>query len=135
VAGMPTIRVAAALVRNDRGQALLVRKRGTVMFMNPGGKYEPGETAAQTLVRELEEELGLVVTESDLAYLGFFETDAANEPGHALEAEVFAVSIAASVEAVIVAQAEIAELRWVDPVSPGDLPLAPLARDHILPLA
>jgi mutator protein MutT len=126
----PVIRVVAALIRNDRGEVLLVRKRGTSMFMNPGGKYEPGETAPETLVRELSEELGVTVHESALDYLGFFTTDAANEPGHILEAEVFAVRLAGAVEPL----AEIDELRWVDPAALGDLPVAPLARDHIFRL-
>ncbi|MHB9005113.1 MAG: NUDIX hydrolase, partial [Coriobacteriia bacterium] len=53
------IRVAAALIVDEGGRILLVRKRGTTVFMQPGGKYEPGETAAETLSRELHEELGL----------------------------------------------------------------------------
>ena len=52
------IRVAAALIVDDGGRLLLVRKSGTSVFMQPGGKYEPGETGAQTLARELHEELG-----------------------------------------------------------------------------
>jgi len=120
----PLIRVVAALVTRANGDVLLVRKRGTRLFMNPGGKYEPGETAPQTLVRELNEELGLVVSESSLTYLGFFETDAANEAGHALEAEVYALTTTEPVSPL----AEIEELRWVDPTALGDAPVAPLVR-------
>jgi 8-oxo-dGTP diphosphatase len=119
----PVIKVAAAVIRNSDGDMLLVRKRGTTMFMNPGGKFEKGETSRQTLVRELHEEIGVVVTEDDLDYVGFFETDAANEPGHALEADVFDVAITGTVEPL----AEIVELVWVDPARIGDLPIAPLA--------
>ncbi len=118
----PVIRVVAACITNAAGELLLVRKRGTAAFMNPGGKYEPGETAPQTLVRELHEELGLVIAEADLEYVGSFETDAANEPGHLLEAEVYRFVSAASVAPL----AEIEELRWVDPADLGSTVVAPL---------
>ena len=34
----PTISVVAALIRDGDGRVLLVRKRGTAAFMQPGGK-------------------------------------------------------------------------------------------------
>ena len=37
------ISVVAALIRDERGRVLLVRKRGTAVFMQPGGKRHPGE--------------------------------------------------------------------------------------------
>ncbi|MBB4242699.1 MULTISPECIES: NUDIX domain-containing protein [Rhizobium] len=48
-----TIRIAAALVLRPDGKTLLVRKRGTIAFMQPGGKIEPRETAEAAVVREL----------------------------------------------------------------------------------
>jgi 8-oxo-dGTP diphosphatase len=122
----PIIRVVAAYITNPAGELLLVRKRGTDAFMNPGGKYELGETAPQTLVRELGEELGLVIAEADLDYVGSFETDAANEPGHLLEAEVYRFVLETSVSPL----AEIEELRWVDPRALGSTTVAPLV--HLL---
>jgi 8-oxo-dGTP pyrophosphatase MutT (NUDIX family) len=41
---VPTIRIAAALIDDDSGRMLLVRKAGTPWFMQAGGKIEPGET-------------------------------------------------------------------------------------------
>ncbi|MDQ4110455.1 MAG: NUDIX domain-containing protein, partial [Actinomycetota bacterium] len=38
---------------------LTVRKNGTTKFMLPGGKLEPGESAAEAAVREVAEELGV----------------------------------------------------------------------------
>lgn len=126
----PVIRIVAALIRDDAGRVLLVRKRGTTMFMQPGGKYEPGESAREALARELGEELGLVVDAAALGYLGYFEADAANEAGHTVEAEVFTAALSGPVEPL----AEIEELVWIAPADFGDLPIAPLTIDCILPL-
>jgi 8-oxo-dGTP pyrophosphatase MutT (NUDIX family) len=122
----PTVRVVAALVTDASGRLLLVRKRGTDRFMQAGGKPEAGESARQALVRELAEELELQVAPDALEPLGPFVTDAANEPGHRLEAQVFRLHVAAPVRAA----AEIEELRWVTPAEADALGtrLAPLAR-------
>ena len=126
----PVIRIVAALIRDDAGRVLLVRKRGTSMFMQPGGKYEPGESAREALARELGEELGMVVDAAALDYLGYFEADAANEAGHTVEAEVFTAALDGPVEPL----AEIEELVWIAPADFGDLPIAPLTIDRIMPL-
>src|SRR5690606_39457168 len=53
------IRVSAVVLRDGAGRVLTGRKRGTARFMFPGGKPEPGETPAQTAVRETREERGV----------------------------------------------------------------------------
>ncbi len=125
------IRIAAALILREDGHALLVRKRGSPVFMQPGGKIEPGEQPVAALLRELHEELGLVLVAGRVLPLGHFAAPAANEPGHHVEADVFLVIGAADAAPA----AEIAEIRWVDPAAPGDLPIAQLSRTQILPLA
>ena len=60
-----------------------------------------------------------------------FECAAANEPGYQVRAAVYAVNV----EGAIRPQAEIDQIVWVDPQALPDLPLAPLTRDHVLPLA
>ena len=119
------IRVAAAVVTDDAGRYLLVRKRGTTAFMQAGGKMEPGEDARAALVRELAEELSVDVSPDALVPWGTHHALAANEPGHELVAEVFAVRGALEPRPA----AEIAEQVWVDPADPGDVELAPLTRD------
>lgn len=125
------ISVVAALIRDDSGRVLLVRKRGTAAFMQPGGKRDAGESDVAALSREIVEELGCRVTENSARPLGVFECQAANEPGFRVQAAVYAVDV----EGAIAPKAEIDEMVWVDPAALPDLHLAPLTRDHVLPLA
>ncbi|GAB3630846.1 NUDIX domain-containing protein [Microbacterium shaanxiense] len=124
--------MSAAIIHDADGRVLVVRKHGTTKFMQPGGKPEPGESPAQTLARELDEELGLKVDEAGLRPLGRFVSAAANEPGHRVVADAFALTIEAD---TVTVQAELAELRWITPDEIGTLPLAPLSVEHLLPLA
>ena len=108
----------------------MVRKRDTTVFMQPGGKPERGESAAAALQRELSEELGLELAESELEYLGEFESQAANEPGYRVMSQAFWCHTSAD---SFVAAAEIAEARWVDPIA-TNLDIAPLSNEHFFPL-
>ena len=127
----PVIHVAAALAVDERGRALMVRKHGTTMFMQPGGKLEPGEHPLAALRRELGEELGLDLPADAFTWVGTFEEDAANEPGHVVRADVYAVTVEATAP---VAAAEIAECRWVDLDALDGLDLAPLSSRALLPI-
>lgn len=124
------LRIVAAIVTDPAGRALLVRKAGTVAFMQPGGKIEPGESAFDALVRELDEELGLVVDPGATHHLGSFRAAAANEPDTVVRAEVFALETDAELEA----RGEIEELLWIDSPDTGDRVIAPLSSEHLLPL-
>ena len=124
------IRIAAALLTDQRQRLLLVRKRGTAWFMQPGGKIEPGEQPFDALARELREELGLGVSPEAARHCGRFTAPAANEPGFIVEAELYALPLDGEPQPA----AEIAEIAWLDPGTASTLPLAPLTRDHALPL-
>jgi len=125
------ISVVAALIRDEAGRVLLVRKRGMAAFMQPNGKRDAGESDVAALAREIVEELGCCVDQRTARPLGGFNCASANEPGFALHAAVYAVGV----EGAIRPQAEIDEMVWVDPRALPDLHFAPLTRDHVLPLA
>jgi 8-oxo-dGTP diphosphatase len=125
------ISVVAALIRDPAGRVLLVRKRGTAAFMQPGGKRDAGESDVAALAREIVEELGCRVVENSAQALGVFDCQAANEPGFNVRAAVYAVDV----EGAVTPRAEIDEMVWVDPRALPDLHFAPLTRDHVLPLA
>jgi 8-oxo-dGTP diphosphatase len=126
-----TIRIVAALICDHAGRMLLVRKRGTEAFMQPGGKRDPGEDDIAALSREIAEELGCCVVPASIRPLGEFDAMAANEPGFRVQASLYA----AEVTGEITPSREIDETIWIDPAASSDVLLAPLTRDHVLPLA
>jgi DNA polymerase-3 subunit epsilon len=127
----PTVlRIAAAVVTDANGRSLLVRKRGSTVFMQPGGKIESGESALTALTRELREELGLVVDPGETEYIGSYRAVAANEENTVVRAEVFFLVT----HETPVAGAEIEELLWVERIDEISVEVAPLSRDSLLPL-
>jgi len=69
-----TLVVAVALVDADNRVLIAQRPEGKQLaglWEFPGGKVEPGERPEETLIRELDEELGIAVKEACLAPLTF----------------------------------------------------------------
>lgn len=87
----PQILISAALIDDDAGHILLVRKAGTEFFMQGGGKPEAGEDPFAALRRELQEELNLKIDRRETPFLGRFIASAANEPGVDVVADLFHV--------------------------------------------
>lgn len=116
-------------------ELLCVRKHGTGSWMQVGGKLDPGESAREAALREVEEELGIMLREEELHELGDFEAVAANEPGTVVRSSVFTTR--APLPSPLQVRAELAEHQWI-PVTGTGLPstvgrLAPLMIQHILP--
>lgn len=69
-----TLVVACALIDADNRVLIAQRPEGKTLaglWEFPGGKLEPGERPEPALIRELHEEIGIVVQESCLAPLTF----------------------------------------------------------------
>ncbi|WP_299259926.1 NUDIX domain-containing protein [uncultured Kushneria sp.] len=126
------IHIAAAVLINERQQMLVVRKRGTSTFMQPGGKIDNGERSQDALVRELREELGLVIDPNDAFFLGNYKAPAANEPGFTVNCDLYRVET--KPEDVATPAAEIDEIAWISASDSCGLELAPLTHDLVLPL-
>ena len=125
------IKIAAAIITDDAGRLLLVRKKNTKAFMQAGGKIDAGEDAACALIRELGEELGVCIAGDALRALGTYSAPAANEAGCVVEANLFTVQLSETPEP----KAEIEEMIWVAGTDIEKYPLAPLTKDIVFPLA
>lgn len=128
---MGTILTVAAVVLNAKRDVLLVRKRGSDTFIQPGGKTDEGESPLAALARELHEELGVELLASAAIPLGTFEDIAVNEPDCRVRAQAYLVEILGEP----VPRAEIAELVWVPLSGPYPVKIAPLSAQHVLPAA
>lgn len=61
---MSIINVAGGVIKNEIGEILLLYRNQTHLsqWELPGGKIEAGENAKETVIRELQEELGIEVS-------------------------------------------------------------------------
>lgn len=108
------------------GRLLVARKRGSDIFILPGGKPEGDERDLETLSREIEEELGCGIARPFLR--GVF-TDVAAET---IEAMVVVRLYSGDLVGEPKPCSEIEELAWVDIRKPT-LRLAPSIENGILP--
>ncbi|WP_323989144.1 NUDIX domain-containing protein [Nguyenibacter sp. L1] len=117
------IEKCAAIILKNR-KLLVVRKRGTMIFISPGGKIEPGETQLDCLRREIAEELCTEITEA--TSFGLFERSSALED----------LTIRVHVWTTKTAQdcapgGEIEEIRWI--TGAEHLPLGSVFAECVLP--
>src|SRR3954464_641166 len=121
-----TLVVACALVDADKRVLIAQRPEGKTLaglWEFPGGKVEPGERPEATLIRELQEEIGITVKEDCLAPLTF--ASHAYDDFHLL----MPLWICRRWDGQVVAR-EHASLKWVRPnrqrdyrMPPADIPL------------
>src|ERR1700754_5157984 len=87
---LPTIRVAALALIGER-RVLMVTARGRNVYYMPGGKIDPGETAAEAAVREAFEGVSVGVDPASVHPLFTVTVQAHGEPeGRLVEMQVFA---------------------------------------------
>lgn len=124
--------VACALIDTDSRILLAQRPEGKSLaglWEFPGGKMEPGETPEETLVRELEEELGITTRVACLAPLTF--------ASHSYENFHLLMPLYVCRRYEGIAQGREGQaLKWVRPhalrdypMPPADEPLIPILQD------
>ena len=132
---LPLLLVAACALIDPDGRVLIAqRPPGKAMaglWEFPGGKVEKGERPEDTIIRELREELGIVVRETCLAPFVF--------ASHSYEAFhlLMPLFLCRRWEGTLAPQ-EAQAVKWVRPrdlpaypMPAADLPLIPLLRDLI----
>ncbi|HEX2816334.1 MAG TPA: 8-oxo-dGTP diphosphatase MutT [Phenylobacterium sp.] len=118
----PMLLVAAAALVDVDGRVLICQrpegKQLAGLWEFPGGKVEAGETPEACLIRELEEELGILVTHACLAPFVFASHD--YETFHLL----MPLYLVRRWEGTITAK-EHKALAWAKPGRLGDYPMPP----------
>ena len=123
--------VVAALIEAD-GKLLVCQRRRTdsfgLMWEFPGGKLEPGETPAQALARELQEELGVV------AQIGpevFRTRHQYSELGEAIDLIFFEATVAPG----DIRNQAFETMEWRSPETLRELNFLPADREFVAKLA
>ncbi|MGK5627318.1 NUDIX domain-containing protein [Streptomyces sp. URMC 123] len=120
-----------AIVRNEQGHLLLIHKTDNDLWALPGGGHDVGESIAETVVREVEEETGISVVVEDV--VGLY-----TDPQHVMaydDGEVrqqFSICFhARPVAGTLRTSSESKEVRWVPPADLEKLDIHPSMRLRI----
>lgn len=108
---MPVVIDTVAWVRLEGGRILCARPRGKGVFYIPGGKREGAETDLQTLLREIAEELTVVLLPATVRHVGTYEAD-----------QVRMSCYTGEYHGTLAASSEIDELAWFSYADRGRVP-------------
>lgn len=110
----PVLAVSAAILRD--GQVLIVRRArppAQGLYTLPGGAVEAGETLIEAMVREVREELGMII--EPVALAGYREAIVRDDDKRVARHYVILAFAARWVAGELMLGDEIAEARWLRP--------------------
>jgi 8-oxo-dGTP pyrophosphatase MutT (NUDIX family) len=122
------IHKAGGVLIRDR-HFLVTRSYGKDVFIAPGGKLEDGESIVDALVREMMEELQIVVKSDEIEELGTFYAQAAGKEGVSLRMDVFIVHNTSEP----VPSSEIEEMKWINSQTVG-VKLGSIFEHDVMPI-
>jgi len=128
---MENIYIASAVILNDCNELLLVRKKRSSFFQLAGGKIKKDETELETLVREIREETGFIISAGAFSFLGTHTTKAVNEENTLVHGSIYTVRLENGTEPV--AANEIEEFAWITKDNYKEYTWARLAEEFVLP--
>jgi len=99
------------LAVTDADRLLVVRKKGTLSYILPGGKPDIGESDLQALEREIDEELGCRLKSETIVFLGSFSDVAADMADTTVTVRLYAAQLLGEPSP----KSEIEDLRWFCP--------------------
>jgi ADP-ribose pyrophosphatase YjhB (NUDIX family) len=127
----PFLAVSAAILRD--GKVLVVRRArapASGVFSLPGGVVEAGETLAEAVKREIEEETALTI--EPVALAGYREV-VARDGNDKVERHFVILPFAARwVAGEPKLNEELSEFRWVDPAEIAGMPTTPGLSEIVL---
>lgn len=125
---MDIYKAAGIIIKNRK--LLIERSENRTMFVAPGGSIEDGETPEKTLVRELQEEFGIITNEVDLDHFGHFHAKAAGEEDKTVHMNVFVVNKWVGEPKP---NAEVKEILWVTSKLPKDITVGSIFEHEVIP--
>ena len=117
---------ALCIIRYNR--LLVLEEADNEFYLMPGGKPEAGESAEQTLKREIKEEIGVELDTRTLHYVGAFEDVAAGDTDARVHIELYSGDFSGEMKP----SSEVTRLVWFSPKD-DIAKLAPVTRNKILP--
>ena len=129
---MDQIFLVNALVTDQTGRMLAVRKKNSKFFQMVGGKREQDEELLTTLRREFLEEINIDILLHDVSFLGQHTSVAVNEKNTKVHANVFHVKLKAYKTLRIAS--EIEEMVWITKDDYKKYQLAHLLEEFSLPI-
>lgn len=102
---------AGVILENASGEALLLKAHYKPYWSFPGGWVEDGQTPREAALRELQEETGIVLGESDVSFA--YMVDRISELMHTYQFMFRATTPLESTEQITLQASEIAEWRFV----------------------
>jgi len=107
--------VSHLMVVNDRGEMLLQKRSANVFYPNlwnaaAAGHIDAGDTPEGTAVKELQEEMGIVVAEKDIEHVNSFLLK--YPEGHGKYHNIFSVRVEGRPDVTYESE-EVSDYRWV----------------------
>lgn len=118
------LKYAAIIIKDKR--ILLVRKKGTLAFISPGGKPEPKENAEECLQREIKEELMVSITNAEKYRTDYSISTFEQQP-------IKIISYLTQIDSDPTASSEIDELHWTKYSEIHSMIIGSVFRDKVIP--
>jgi 8-oxo-dGTP pyrophosphatase MutT (NUDIX family) len=123
------IHKAAGIIIVDR-KVIATRTVGQDIYIQPGGKLDPGESELDALHRELLEELGITFADEDTEKIDDFYADAAGKPGKRLKLAAYLIT---RYQGDMAPASEIEEIRAFGSHLPDDVQIGSIFVTEIIP--
>lgn len=118
--------VCRALIVDDQGQILVVKKTGSDFWSLPGGKVDPEDVSVQVgLVRELQEELGVEAEIKDIRFVQELQKDDTRYVELIWQATLTNGSVPTQEDIAGISDHELIDIQWIKKENLGNIDVKP----------